>query len=324
VVVGDSWYATEIDGVRPIDDVLGRLPFGRRLGRVGPVRGLVLFLAGLRAETIVTTNAAPGATTCLVLCGLFRPRRLVSLEYIVHPGTGLRWWYFVVLRRILLRRALRRAQLLSAHELARYPQLHRIPADRFALVRWPVGGGPVGERTEGRRVLASGRRVDWATFFGAAAGADWDVRVVCTGEDRAEVTELARAAGVKPVVRHDIPAEEHAAEVAAATVYVIAVPETGASIGQIRVMNAAEAGVPLVASDVVGLRDYVDGDSAELVPPGDCGALRAAVDGLLADPQRREELRRAAAKRGGSRADYLAEIAALAGISRSANADRRD
>jgi glycosyltransferase involved in cell wall biosynthesis len=314
-VVGDSWYATELDGVTALDAILARVPFGRSLGRIGPLRGVVLFLAGLRADAIVTTNAAPGATTCLVLCGLTGRRRLVLLEYIVHPGTGARWWYFVLLRRFLLGRALLRAQVLSAHEAAEYPALHRLPADRFVLVRWPVSAAdePLPARTEGRRVLASGRRVDWATFFAAADGADWDVRVVCTGADLPAVTELARAAGTTPVLRHDIPAEEHQREVAAATVYVIAVPETGASIGQIRVMNAVQAGVPVVASDVLGLRDYLDDDCAELVAPGDAKALRVAVDGLLADPQRRDLLRRAAMRRGGgTRAEYLATIRTLA------------
>ena len=311
MIVGDSWYAAELAGVTPLDELLARMPFGRVIGRIGPLRGLALFLAGRRAQAIVTTNPAPGATICLALCGLSGLRKLVLLEYIVHPGTGVRWWYFRVLRRFLLGRALLRAQVLSGHELARYPALHRIPAERFALVRWPVGAADdLPERTEGRRVLASGRRVDWATFF-AAASPDWDLRVVCTGADLPLVRELARRAGVDPVVRTDIPAHEHQAEVAAATVYVIAVPETGASIGQIRVMNAAEAGVPIVASDVLGLRDYLDDDSALLVPAGDPTALRAAVDGLLADPDRRDKLRTAAARRGGTMTGYLAEIRAL-------------
>jgi len=159
-------------------------------------------------------------------------------------------------------------------------------------------------------VVASGRRVDWTAFFAAAAGSDWRIRVVCTGADLPMVRELARQAGVAPVVRSDIPADEHQREVAAATVYVIAVPETGASIGQIRVMNAVEAGVPIVASDVLGLRDYLDDESAKLVPPGDAAALRAAVDGLLADPDRRDALRKAGG-RGDTMTGYLAEIRAL-------------
>jgi len=46
--------------------------------------------------------------------------------------------YFRVLRQALLRRALVRAQVLSAAEANSYPAIHGIPAARFAMVRWPA------------------------------------------------------------------------------------------------------------------------------------------------------------------------------------------
>ncbi|MFG1807295.1 glycosyltransferase family 4 protein [Streptomyces sp. NPDC049040] len=53
--------------------------------------------------------------------------------------------------------------------------------------------------------------------------------------------------------------------------------------------EALHAGVPLVATDVGGMRELV-GDAAVLVPYGDPRALAAAVTGLLADPDRRAAL----------------------------------
>ncbi|CAG7657462.1 glycosyltransferase family 4 protein [Actinacidiphila bryophytorum] len=53
--------------------------------------------------------------------------------------------------------------------------------------------------------------------------------------------------------------------------------------------EALHAGVPLVATDVGGMRELV-GDAAVLVPYGDPGALAAAVTSLLADPDRRAAL----------------------------------
>jgi glycosyltransferase involved in cell wall biosynthesis len=52
--------------------------------------------------------------------------------------------------------------------------------------------------------------------------------------------------------------------------------------------EALAYGRPVVASNVGGLSDLTDG--AVLVPPGDVGALRSAIEGLLADAGRREEL----------------------------------
>jgi glycosyltransferase involved in cell wall biosynthesis len=54
--------------------------------------------------------------------------------------------------------------------------------------------------------------------------------------------------------------------------------------------EALRAGVPLVATDVGGVRDLV-GDAAVLVPPGDAAALRQAVDAVLADAEVRRRLR---------------------------------
>ncbi|MGV9286852.1 glycosyltransferase family 4 protein [Streptomyces sp. NPDC003719] len=54
--------------------------------------------------------------------------------------------------------------------------------------------------------------------------------------------------------------------------------------------EALLARLPLVAADTGGLPELV-GDAAELVPPGDAGALADAVVGLLGDAERREALR---------------------------------
>jgi glycosyltransferase involved in cell wall biosynthesis len=54
----------------------------------------------------------------------------------------------------------------------------------------------------------------------------------------------------------------------------------------------------VVGSRIAGIdAAVVDGDSGLLVPPGDAGALAAALDGLLADPDRRAKLGAAAAAR---------------------------
>jgi 2-deoxystreptamine N-acetyl-D-glucosaminyltransferase/2-deoxystreptamine glucosyltransferase len=56
-------------------------------------------------------------------------------------------------------------------------------------------------------------------------------------------------------------------------------------------MEAMAHGRPVVASAVGGLLDLVvDGETGLLVPPGDIGALRAALDRLLADPDLRRRL----------------------------------
>jgi len=66
--------------------------------------------------------------------------------------------------------------------------------------------------------------------------------------------------------------------------------------------TALAFGTPLVLSDVGGFPEVAATGAAELVPPGDPDALREALRGLLADPERRERLR--AASRAAAEGPY--------------------
>src|SRR5207244_1169405 len=60
-------------------------------------------------------------------------------------------------------------------------------------------------------------------------------------------------------------------------------------------LETAAAGKPIVASDIGGLGEVVvDGETGLLVPPGDAGALSAAMQRLLREPELRERLGAAA------------------------------
>ncbi len=80
---------------------------------------------------------------------------------------------------------------------------------------------------------------------------------------------------------------------AAADVYVLASRWEARALV---VQEAARAGVAIVATDVGGVPDLVDG-AAELVPAGDPAALAAALAGVVSDPQWRERLGLAARQR---------------------------
>jgi phosphatidylinositol alpha-mannosyltransferase len=87
----------------------------------------------------------------------------------------------------------------------------------------------------------------------------------------------------------------------------------GESFGMV-LTRAFGCATPVVASDITGYRDVMTDETGVLVPPGDPGALAAAVEGLLADEPRRERLgagaRRVAEERYGwdGIARRLAEI----------------
>ena len=91
-----------------------------------------------------------------------------------------------------------------------------------------------------------------------------------------------------------------------ATGDVLVLPSVYEELGSVLV-EAMHAGLPIVASDTGGIADAV-GNAAVLVPPRDAAALAAALDALLADPERREQLSTLARRRSaGFHWDNLAQ-----------------
>jgi glycosyltransferase involved in cell wall biosynthesis len=188
------------------------------------------------------------------------------------------------------------AQVMTAWERDEYIAAYGLDANSLHLVRWPLREGGDGQpapiEPASRRVFSSGRTAcDWPTLFDAATGADWELTVVCSHADASAVGDLAQ--GLDRVrIEVELPWGEHDRLLRSNAVCAVVIADRGLSAGQVRLMSAVEAGVPVVATAVRALDEYVvAGETAVVVAPGDAVALRAAVDGLLADPQRRGELR---------------------------------
>jgi phosphatidylinositol alpha-mannosyltransferase len=111
---------------------------------------------------------------------------------------------------------------------------------------------------------------------------------------------------------------------AAADVFVS--PALGQESFGLTLVEAMAAGVPVVASDIPGYREVVrNGVDGLLVPPGDPGALAAALERVLGDPEEAARLRRA----GPARAERYAWRSVVGGVeaayedARSSRAARR-
>lgn len=122
------------------------------------------------------------------------------------------------------------------------------------------------------------------------------VRLLVAGTgDRARALERLRSKlGLESAVRllGHVTEEEKRDLFRRAWVHVLTSPKEGWGITN---MEAAACGTPTVASDAPGLRDsVVDGVTGRLVPHGDVGALADALQELLADRERREQLGRQA------------------------------
>jgi glycosyltransferase involved in cell wall biosynthesis len=86
-------------------------------------------------------------------------------------------------------------------------------------------------------------------------------------------------------------------------------------------IEAHAAGRPVVASATGGVADWLeDGISGLCVKPGDKGALAAALNELLADPQRQQTMGAAGRRTVAARFSRQQHVAALLDAYRSARA----
>jgi glycosyltransferase involved in cell wall biosynthesis len=135
-------------------------------------------------------------------------------------------------------------------------------------------------------VLAVGRLWDEAKNVGALARVapelPWPVLVA--GEEWHPDGKAAALAGVRPLGK--LPPAELAGLFARAAIY--ALPARYEPFG-LSAVEAGLSGCALVLGDIPSLRE-VWGDAALFVPPNDHAALRAALEELIADQARREEL----------------------------------
>ena len=212
----------------------------------------------------------------------------------------------------LKRAVLRRAGAVTAMNTDMAARLVALGAPAGATHVLPMGadiaavraGGAGVERVPGR-ILFVGRLVEkkgLAVLLAAlrrVGPAGWSLEVVGDGPLRAEVA--AAAAGLPVRFRGALSRTDLAAAYARSELVVV--PSVAAASGDqdglpVALLEAMAAGCAVVGSRIAGIDAAVlDGDSGVLVPPGDPAALAAALEGLLADPERRAKLGAAAAAR---------------------------
>ena len=123
-----------------------------------------------------------------------------------------------------------------------------------------------------------------------------DVTLLMAGDgpERERLVALAAALGVDTRVRilgdtSDVAAVCHASDV-------VVYPSTAGILG-LAALEAMACGVPVVASGLPGVTEFIDdGTTGLLTPPGDGAALAHAVATLLADPVRAQTIALAGAR----------------------------
>ncbi len=235
------------------------------------------------------------------LCWLLRRRGLVAwyhmsfktMRYAARPAP-LRWFVRATLRRV-------RWHVCVAERLL--PEMPDF-LDRDRLLALPNGIPPICDAA-GRDAARGGRtRILYLSHMGEAKG--W--RVLLAAAERicdrhpavefdfygspayetsgADIEAAFAALRHRDRIRHRGFADGAAKARLFAEVDALCFPSLNEAF-PITILEAMSAGLPIVASDVGGIADaLVDGEGGQLVPPGDAGALEAALGALLDDPDR--------------------------------------
>jgi glycosyltransferase involved in cell wall biosynthesis len=161
------------------------------------------------------------------------------------------------------------------------------PADRLTVipngVEIPPAPKAAGDRVAALGVLEPVKGLDVfvrAAALLAARGTTSPFTVFGTGSLRVELERLSAELGLDG--RMGFPGHVPSSEALEQTA-VLVMPSHMENCPN-ALLEAMAAGVPIVASRVGGVPELVDDACAELVPPGDPGALADAIERLLGDP----------------------------------------
>ncbi len=201
-----------------------------------------------------------------------------------------------------IKRALRRfafrqtAKIIvfSEGERALYSRELQLPLERVHFVPFHTNIQQPRFTAPGSYGFAAGRSLrDYKTFFAAVAKVNFAFVVVA---DRASVANLRKPDNVE--LYCDVPRARYLELLEGARFAVVPLEAEYRSTGQVVVLEAASLGKPVIASDVMGVRDYishrVDG---LLVAPGNPEALRSAIQSLIGDDALGQKLARSAMRR---------------------------
>ena len=275
----------------------------REIAHTPVAPGLVARLIRLPRHCVVHVHIAQALTPEIV----WITSRLRRRPYLAHfhldvdpSGPAGRW--LKLYKRLLLARVLRgaaRVIVLSAEQERFVIHHYRVSSERVAVVPngVPDAFAAAGERDFGRaaplRLLFVGRLAPQKNLPDLIEAVhlmkqEAELVIVGDGEERAELTRRVAALGLANV---RLPGRADRNELRGwyqwAEVFVLSSRNEGMPLA---VLEAMSAGLPVVATDVPGLRELCAGTGL-LVPP-DPRSLAGALDSLAVDPQAREQLAR--------------------------------
>jgi glycosyltransferase involved in cell wall biosynthesis len=322
---------TVVGTTAPVLEAIAAERPGTRVIAFPPVRGkwdllrIARHVAGLRAlrpDVCHVNLRTPYACQYGLLAVILTPRvRLVAVEHLMLETSS-------PFRRRLKRWTSARLDAhvaVSEHTARLVERDAGLPEGSVSVIHNGVRGHATetpAEQPAPRPVIGSAGRLDRQKGFDVLIEAlvllDGVSAVVAGGGgERAALERLAREAGVAERFHLAGPTEEVPQLLRGLDVFVLSSRFEGLPLV---LLEAMEAGLPIVATDVGGVAEAVTaGETALLVPPDDAPALAEAIRTLLEDPELRSRLGRRAHERWQAKFDVPVMVAAYERVYRGAS-----
>ena len=257
--------------------------------------GLIRLIRRLRPDVVHAHTYKAGLLGRLAsfLCGV--PAVYTAHTWCFQPGVGV-WWKKIGLVgewlssrlsfRIITVSEANKAMALSFRVGSdqRIETIHN--GVRDLDIRARPGGGPARIVMVARFVIQK----DQMSLIDALAEVqgDWRLGFIGDGPTREEAREQVRKLGLDRQVeflgeRNDVPQL-----LAEASIFALITHMEGLPLG---ILEAMRAGLPVIASDVGGVRETIDdGRTGFLIPHGDTDTLRKRLETMIGDPELRQRM----------------------------------
>jgi glycosyltransferase involved in cell wall biosynthesis len=287
----------------PSESALARLV---RLG-IRAISGFDLIHAwrnfeGMRRADVIWTHTESQFLAILLLfqlrSGARRPKLIAQSVWLFD-----RWNRFSALRRWLFSRLIRQADILTVHSPENLSVAQRLfPGFRSELVLFGISADEkiapaLRPKTDSLNIVSLGNdpHRDWKLLIDAVSGRqDWRLKIASRRVQPSAIANSTNVEIVSPKTNDELLALYQWADV-----LVLAIKPNLHASGITVIQEAALRGVPIICSDVGGLRAYFSDAEVRFVPPQNAAALREAICALADKPDVRFALAHKAQDRMG-------------------------
>lgn len=237
-----------------------------------------------RYDAIITGNIKTAQILGLIrtILRLQSPKHVVLELMLDEQRASLKWKFKRAIQRILFS-STDLIFVSSKSEITTYAERLRLPQERFRFLPFHT------DIINPERIVAHGGYI----FSAGKTGRDFDTLLRAVKGLAAKVIIVsdpyhAQGLNGSPNVRLmvDVPYEDYLRLLRECHFVVVPLHRLVKSTGQVVILEAMGLGKPVIATETVGTVDYIqNGINGLMVPVGNADALRAAIEGLLADKQ---------------------------------------